>query len=121
MAAIMLLPGFGGSYSSSVITSLTAGTVGSDTLDCSRCAQLAIVLGTSAGANGQGTIQIEQSFTGPTGPYIIIGTVITISSNGTSALLDVTDGPFGLVRFKSTLVAGTTNVNIVGFPIQRMF
>lgn len=114
MSAILLQPGFGGKYTSE--TFAATDTAGLDTIDCSRCAQLAFQV-TSSGATGN--IDIEQTFDGVNWVSFIADLAIT---NGTVALKDITDGPFGVLRINPTdLTAGTCSVVIVGYPAQWSF
>lgn len=117
MASINLLPGFGGQYTSSVITSLTSGQAGSDTIDCSKCYTLAITLGS---ASGQGTVQLRQAFAFHSNGSPIwsnFNNPITVASGGVNAIFVSSGGPFGLMSFTTSLVAGTTQVTITGFPM----
>lgn len=120
MASKHLLPGYGNAYLSETITSLTASTAGADTIDCSRCGMLAVQLGSG---QGSGSIQMQQAFAFHPATNLPIwgnfGSSITIQSSGPITLFDITDGPFGLMRFQSTLTAGTASVSIVGFPIPN--
>lgn len=122
MAAINLLPGYGGQYTSAVITSLTANTAGADTIDLSKCGMFAISI---ASGGGGGTIQFQQalSFNPTTNAplWINFATAITLASAGVNALFDITDGPFGMMRFLSTLTAGTAQLAITGWPIPPNF
>ena len=62
-------------------------------------------------------LKVEQTFNGVT--FTQLGSTITTVGN---TLFDITDGPFGLVRFNSVAIsAGTFTVTVTGFPIQRMF
>ena len=112
MAAKLILPGFGGTYTSAVITALTASTAGDDTFDLSRCARFAVALGAG---QGSGTVQLQQTFNGGT-TWSSFSTAITVASVGPTTLFEESDGPFGLMRFTTSLTAGTCQVTIVGVP-----
>lgn len=116
MAAKLLLPGFGGSYVSEVITGTTVGFIAADTIDVSRCGFFAVQLGSG---QGSGTIQMQQSFDGQ--HWANYGSAITLTSNSAITLFDPTDGPFGAQRITTTLTAGTCQVTITGFPLPRSF
>jgi hypothetical protein len=118
MAAKLLLPGFGGMYTSESLTA--SATAGADTIDCSRCGQIAVtIIGTSA----DGNIDFTQSFNGGLNYSPIISTLTNWNVNTTTTttvLLDVTDGPFGVWKIDPTdIVSGTAVVYITGFPIQE--
>ncbi len=109
MAAKQLLPGFGNAYTSEAFTTTV---VGADTIDASRCAQLALqVTGTAA----TGSIDLQQSFA--TGKWASIVPAFSVTDAAT-VLLPESSGPFGLLRFNSNVTGGTCTVTIVGQPLQ---
>ncbi len=109
MAAKQLLPGFGSAYTSEAFTTTQTGT---DTIDCSRCGQLALqVSGTAA----TGTVDLEQSFVSGKWSILIPSMGVT---DATTYLLPVTEGPFGVLRLNATVASGTCTFTIVGYPVQ---
>lgn len=110
MAAKLLLPGIGGTYTSE---SFTSTTTGADTIDMSRCASFAVI----AAGTGAGSIQLQQSFDMTT--WSNFGSAITLTSTGPTTLFEETDGPFGVLRFSITYTAGTIQpIKLVGYPVQ---
>ena len=120
MAAKLLLPGFGGMYTSETFDN--NNTLGIDTIDCSHCAQLALqVHKVSAAMPGAGTFQLTQSFDGTT--FANLGTTLATTTDGAVLLYDVTDGPFGVIKIKPASIdtAGTVNATLTGWPIQTIW
>lgn len=113
MAAKLLLPGLGGRYTSETFSGLSINSTGTDTLDCSKCGQLAIDINSN---NSVGlSFQMQQSFAGSGGPWGNFGSAL---SGGTTNVFDLTDGPFGLMRIIASVTSGTASLGITGFPIQ---
>ena len=120
MAAKLLMPGLGGTYTSETFDN--NNTLGVDTIDCSHCAQLSVqVHMVSAAMPGAGTIQLVQTFNGTV--YANLGTTLATTADGAILPLDVTDGPFGIVKIKPASIdtAGTVNVTLTGLPIQTIW
>ena len=116
MANKLLLPGFGGQYQSETFSVAMAGSTGTDRIDCSHCAQLAVTVASTSPVGL--SFELQHSFDGGT-TFTRLGSIISTAGN---TLFDVTDGPFGLVRLNSlALTSGSYFVAITGFPIQRMF
>ncbi len=119
MAAKVLLPGLGGAYTSETFTG--ASTTGADTLDCSHMAQIAVQISMTGSATGN--VDFTQSFNGS--DYVAIDASLTnvAVTDGTTILLDETNGPFGVWKIDaSDIVAGTNEtviVTIVGFNMLR--
>lgn len=92
-----------------------AGAATTDEYDCSRCAQLAFQLKTWAAGNI--AIQAQQSFDGT--HFASIGAPIT--ALGQIISLDITQGPFGIIRFSETSsdTSATSTVRLVGFEMQK--
>ena len=112
MAARLLLPGIGGQYVSEVFTTTVAGA---DTLDATRCAQLAVQIIKTSGTPA-GTIQLTQSFDGT--KFANLGTAISVVTDGTIVVFDITDGPFGMLQIQAAVSAGSIKVYITGLPVQ---
>lgn len=110
MAAKLLLPGFGGAYTSE---SFTTTAVGADTIDASRCGRLAIQI---AGTAATGSIDLQQSFIGVSKWSTIVPTMSV--TDATAVLIPDDLGPFGVLRLNSNVTGGTCTVTIVGFPYQ---
>jgi hypothetical protein len=109
MAAKLLLPGYGGAYTSEEFTA--SSTIGADTIDVSPCrgflAQISMV-------SGAGDIQLEQ--TANLSDWADLGTAISVGTDGAVTRFEDTDGPFGLLRIDATgITAGTVVVTLVGF------
>ncbi len=117
MAAVALLPGFGGQYNTtfSVVVTASAGT---DTIDCSKCYTLAVTVtsGTST------AVQLQQAFPVPSNPtpaqwgWVSLSSVISAVSYG---IIPATAGPFGIVRIIGTSTTAGMGVALTGFPIPR--
>ncbi len=109
MAAKQLLPGFGNAYTSEAFTGTA---VGADTIDASRCGQLALqVSGTAA----TGSIDLQQSFASGKWANLVPAFSVT---DATIILLPTSAGPFGLLRLNGTVTGGTCTVTLVGYPMQ---
>ncbi len=118
MAAINLLPGMGGQYVSEIFSAVIVNSIAADTIDCSKCGMLAV----TCTSFGTGTYQLEQSFNPGASPaqWNPFGSSVSVTSSNT--LFDITDGPFGVLRFRMvSLSAGTSRITITGFPIPRSF
>ena len=114
MAAILVLPGYGGKYTSETFDS--SSTTGADTIDLSRFAQFLVGI-THVSGTPAGSVIMNNSGDGTT--FAPLGVAIDVATNGTTSRFDVTDGPFGLCRIDATAIsAGTLKVVIVGFPVQ---
>lgn len=113
MAARLLLPGYGGKYTSEAIA--FGGAVGQDTIDCSRCAQLLFeVVSHTGDATG---VTIQQSLDAVNWATL---TTIASANTGTIKQLNVTAGPFGLIRIQITGgTTGNTALSVVGWEMQR--
>lgn len=113
MAARLLLPGYGGRYTTETFDSNSA--VGADTLDCSHLDSLGIQVDSSGIA---GTVDIEQTFNGTDWAVLVDNMVC---ADGTATRLDTTDGPFGLLRVNATdITSGTASLAFVGFSKRPM-
>lgn len=116
MAAINLLQGFGGQYSTT-FTATSVSSTGSDTIDCSKCNTMAIVItSTSTGPSSSNIIQLQQSFDNIN--WINLLTAIT---GGTIGFYPATSQPFGLVRMIGSVANGTLIVKLTGFPLPTRF
>jgi hypothetical protein len=113
MAAILLLPGFGGKYTSENFTS--ASTTGADTIDTSHVGQLLIQVRKVTGTPN-GTVQLQNSNDNVS--WANYGNALNVATDGTVTRVDLTAGPPGLLRFNCSIAAGTVYFTIVGFPIQ---
>lgn len=115
MAAKLLLPGMGGKYTSENLTD--TDTVAADTIDCSRCASVAIQTIAVSGSPA-GTIQMEQSFDGTN--WVTYGSTLDVSANNVGRF-DITDGPIGLLRINPTGITpgGVSKFIIVGWPVME--
>jgi hypothetical protein len=113
MAAINLLPGFGGAYTTT-FTSVSSSSISTDTVDCSKAYTLAFVLGPNAGTP---SVQLQQSFDNTT--WVNIATAVTLASGGVQAIFPATSGPFGLIRFRYTVAIGVCTATLVGFPLPH--
>lgn len=109
MSAILLLPGFGGKYTSEAIA---GGGTGADVIDCSRASSL--LFECTAHSGNATTITVQQSLDGVN--WITLTTFA--ASAGTTKALDPTKGPFGLIRFTVDGTTGTDTVQFAGFPLQ---
>ena len=119
MAAKLILPGFGGAYTTESWTfsaGISTGSVGTDVLDLSHCAQFMVQINSS----GTGSIQIEQALAGTGGVFSSLGSSISVLTAGTVSRFDVTDGPFGVIRVNYGSISAGTGISatIVGWPIQ---
>ncbi len=113
MASKLLLPGFGGKYTATW-NSISLNSIGSDTIDCSRCFTLALTLSsTSSGPASANVVQLQQSFD-------MIGwvNILTAVTAGTSAIFPHTAGPFGIVRIVASVAANSLITTLTGFPAQ---
>ncbi len=110
MAAKQLLPGMGGAYTSEALTGTQTGT---DTIDASRCGQLALQA-SSTGASG--AVDLQQSFNGGTS-WSVLSSSMSVA-NGASVLLPTSSGPFGMLRLNATVTGGTVTYTIVGYEYQ---
>lgn len=109
MAAKLLLPGLGGAYTSE---SFTSTVTGADTVDASRCGQLALqITGTAA----TGSIDLEQSFV--SGKWSVLVDNFSVT-DAAVVLVPDTQGPFGVLRLNAAVTGGTCTVTIVGYPMQ---
>jgi len=117
MAARLLLPGYGGKYTSETITGSVAGQAGADTLDVSLCSQFAVQVA-AVTTPGASTFTVEHSLDGSN--FAAVGSAIAIAL-GNIARFSLTSGPYGLIRLKVTDAAAAVQVsfNVVGFPTQR--
>jgi hypothetical protein len=109
MAAKLLLPGYGGVYTSEEFTS--SSTIGADTIDVSPCRGFLVQISMVSGA---GDIQLEQ--TANLSDWADLGSAISVAADGAVTRFEDTDGPFGLLRIDATgITAGTVVVTLVGF------
>lgn len=115
MAAKLLLPGYGGKYTSESFSSTVAGV---DTLDCSRCAQILVQIVHDSGTPA-GTMQLTQTVDGT--HFANLGSAIDVATDGTYLIGDVTSGPYGIIQLSAAISSGAVHVEIVGFPIQEHF
>lgn len=118
MAVETLQPGMGGRVTQTLAVVRATSTYPAIELDMSRCAQFAVQIGAQAGSSI--TLQCEQTFDGTN--YVALGTGLTVAA-GAIKQFDITDGPFGRVRFKftSAAMAGGSDLNtftVAGFPVQ---
>lgn len=109
MAAILLLPGQGGKYTSETFSAISLNSVGADTIDMSRCSAFSVQL-SSTTSNPAVQLQWSHDLTN----WVNLGSIVT---SGT--LFDLTDGPFGAIRIGSATTAVTAfTVSIIGYPIN---
>lgn len=110
MAAILVLPGFGGAYTSETFPATTVDSVGADVLDLTRLAWWSVTINSVA---SQGTgFQMQQSFNGGA-LWSNFGSRITSTGSFDSA-----DGPFALLRIGAGSVSsGSASVRVVGWPV----
>lgn len=114
MAAILLLPGMGGKY---VSEDFSADATGADTIDASRCIQLAIQVEHVTGSPS-GTVQLQQSFGAG---WSNLGNSLSVNTDGNIGVLDVTGGPLGLLRLVVDIGAATAvRFHIVGYEAQTI-
>ena len=107
MAAILILPGIGGIYTTPTFTAAMENSVGADTFDLSRCSQFVVQI-QSTGSQGAGT-QLEQTFNSGT-TWDNFGSRMTATT-----LYDESDGPFGVMRFGAiTISAGSSILSVIG-------
>ncbi len=111
MASKLLLPGFGGAYTT-LISAVSTNSTGTDTIDCSRCDRIVLSLGSSTGTP---SVQLQQTF--DLFAWVNINTVVTVASGGIYGTYLPTAGPFGVVRPVMTLAAGTCTLTLTGFPV----
>lgn len=115
MAAKLILPGFGGAFTTVAVGSTDAiiQEAGSDlTLDMSHCTHFAIQVQSTAGTP-VGTVQLTQTFSGVSQSNL--GTTINVATD-VATLFDATDGPFGQIRIDATAITGgSVKFTIVGF------
>ncbi len=117
MAAKLLLPGYGGMYTSEAFTS--DNTAGVDTIDLSRCNSFMTQVIHGSTAPTAGNIQLEGS-TNLTN-WANLGTTNAVATNGGMVRYDITDGPFGVIRIKpASIDTGSVTVNIVGYEAQTV-
>lgn len=110
MAAKLLLPGLGGIYTTT-FTGLSTNSVGTDTIDCSKCFTLAVSMtSTSTGNATSNAVLLQQTFDAGAS-WVNLNSAISGTSAGTYPA-----GPFGVVRMLGTVNNGTLTVNLVGFP-----
>ncbi len=112
---VQMLPGFGSAVD--VVQALVSGAgaaTGADVYDCSRLAQMAIQV--KVWAAGNLSVQAQQSFDGVN--WASLGSALTAVGN--KLVLDITDGPFGLVRFTalSSDTTASVTVRVVGWNMQ---
>lgn len=100
----------GGAYTSETFST---SAVGADTIDASRCAQLAFQVSSSADAAG--SIDVKHSFV--TGEESTLIEDMGVA-DGTTILCPITQGPFGRVWFDCTRAAGSWTITMVGYPMQ---
>lgn len=112
MASKLLLPGFGGKYSA-IFTAISVNSVGSDTIDCTRCHTLAVTMASNNSNPAGNIVQLQQSFDAGVS-WVNILTAITA---GSTAVIPATSQPFGLVRLVGSVAVGSTVIGLVGFPI----
>lgn len=116
MAARLLLPGYGGKYTSEAIA---FGGTGADIIDCSRTFQLLFEVVQHSGDAATVTVQTSLDPTFPGTPATLttfssaLGTIKPIP--GTAAV-----APFGFIRFvMSAGTSGTTQIAVTGWEAQR--
>lgn len=115
MAAVAILPGYAGKYTSE---SFTTTATGADTFDLSPCGQFSVQVITDSGTP-TGTLQLQTRVGDTTwGNY---GDPVDLDpANGylTNEVLrfGITTGPFGLMRFTSVVTSGAVHCEVIGFP-----
>lgn len=110
MANWLLLPGFGGKYTSPSYD--LNSTVDDETIDCSRCASLAVQVIHDSGTPA-GTVQLEQSLDGS--HWASFGDTINVASNGQMARIAIDDAPIGVIRINpASISAGAVHFILVG-------
>lgn len=114
MAARVLLPGFGGQYTSETFSAVSTNSIGSDTLDCSHVESLALQI-QKGGGTGAGTLTIQETFDHLS---YVTRAALSLTTDGVVTYLDTTDKPFGKMRISATVTAGTGGVTFTGFPTQ---
>lgn len=113
MADLLLLPGFGGTYTSETFTA--ASGVGADTFDCSHLNAMAFQI--NSDTSPAGNIDIEETFNGLDWGVRVADMAV---ADATITRLDTTDGPFGRMRINATdITAGNVTVTVVGFSDHR--
>jgi hypothetical protein len=113
---VQLLPGFGGKAEvTQALVSSAGAAAGADVYDCSRIAQMAVQVKTWAAGNL--SVQVERSFDGS--HWTSVGSALT--AVGGQLVLDITDGPFGLIRFTalSSDTTASVTVIVVGWELQN--
>ncbi len=112
MASKLLLPGFGGTYTTT-FSAVSLLSTGSDTIDCTRCYVLALTLSsTSTGPASANAVTLQQSFDGV--GYVQILTAVTA---GSFATFPATGFPYGIVRIIGSVAVGSLTVGLTGFPL----
>lgn len=112
MAAKFLLPGLGGVYTTT-FTGVSTNSIGTDTIDCSKCFTLAVSMtSTSTGAATANAVQLQTSFNGGVS-WVNVNSAIVGNSVGTYGH---TSGPFGMCRFLGTVADGTLTISLAGLP-----
>lgn len=106
MAKVLLLPGFGGIY----VTTVPGGGTAVDEIDCSKAASL--IFQTTIHVDDATTITVEETFDG-----VNWATLTTFSATlGTIKKLTYTSGPFGRIRFKANGTTGSCTITTIGMP-----
>jgi hypothetical protein len=98
MATELLLPGMGGRATQTVAVTENEAASYSEPLDLSRCAQFAVQV-TQFNSEAELTLQVQQSFDNTNWANLGIAIVVV---EGDVFRFDVTDGPFGLIRYELT-------------------
>ena len=112
MAAKLLLPGFGGKYTSETFTA--TDTTGADTIDVSGCDSWSIQVTASSPV---GTMDVQQTFDGTNWAVLDNDSPLT---NGTIILHGPDEGPYGRIRIDATdLTSGTFSVQLTGHRLTR--
>ncbi len=114
MASKLLLPGFGGTYTAT-FTGVSSSSVGTDTIDCTRCYVLALTMNsTTPGPASGNSVLLAQSFDGGVS-FINIATAVV---GGSFATFPATGFPYGIVRLAAvSILSGTLTVGLTGFPL----
>ncbi len=118
MAAKLLLPGYGGQYTSETITGSAAGATGADTLDLSLLISFSVEV-TAAATVGASTFKVQQTFDGVN--WSDLGSAVAIAL-GAVTLFPPTAGPFGMCRLVviDAAAAVTAKFIITGWARQWM-
>lgn len=110
MAAILVLPGFGGAYTSEAFPAVTVDSVGGDVLDLTRLDRFAVSVNSTL-SEGAG-FQYQTSIDGST--WTNLGSRVTSNT----VYYDSADGPFGLLRVGAASVSsGSARAYVVGWPV----